>query len=282
MQPEPLISIIIPSYNAAVYLPETLASIQVQTDVAKEIIIIDDGSTDNTAEIIRQNFPNFCTYVYQENKGVSSARNLGLTYARGEFVIFFDADDKMCDGFLKERKNELNDNPAIDYVCGPVKAFPVEQPTSFGVAENVARELLTYNPTFSSCPSNYLIRRTALEKHRLRFNEHLSSTADRFFLIQLASLSKGHLIKAAPLFYRINANSMSNKFSKSLVEDNERYLKELSEHKLIPEFLKDEFLFKIQYILGLGFIRSGILLKGIKYAWNAFIKNPRNFINQIV
>jgi teichuronic acid biosynthesis glycosyltransferase TuaG len=277
-----MISVVIPCYNAAAFIKETLDSVIGQTGQDLEIIIIDDGSTDSSAAIIQSYSDRRIVYRYQQNQGVSAARNYGLELATGEFIVFFDADDKMSVGFLEERKNELNDNPAIDYVCGPVKAFPVEQPTSFGVAENVARELLTYNPTFSSCPSNYLIRRSALEKHRLRFNEHLSSTADRFFLIQLASLSKGHLIKAAPLFYRINENSMSNKFSKSLVEDNERYLKELSEHKLIPEFLKDEFLFKIQYILGLGFIRTGVVLKGIKYAWNAFIKNPRNFINQIV
>lgn len=277
-----MVSVIIPCYNAANFLKETLDSILVNGEEVSEIIIVDDGSKDATASVVKSYKDERIVYQFQNNKGVSSARNRGLALAKEELVIFFDADDKMSDGFLKTRAAVLIEKPGIDFCCGPVKTFPTEQKLSFGVAENVAETLLTYHPDFSSCPSNYLIRRSALIKNKVLFNEQLSSTADRFFLIQLAERSKGALIHEAPLLYRVDPGSMSNKLTRKLFEDNEQYLLELKKHKLIPESLAEKFFFRIHYILGLGFIRTGSYFKGIKYSLAALKQNPKLFINQIV
>ena len=277
-----MISVIIPCFNAEEFLKETLDSILSQQEEIEDIIVVDDGSTDQSASIVKSYNDSRIIYLHQPNKGVSVARNRGLTQAKGEFVVFFDADDKMTPDFLKERKKILIDNPDVDFCCGPVNVFPLQQKISFGIAENVSEVLLTYQPQYSSCPSNYLIRKSVLIEHQLFFNESLSSTADRFFLIQLAGKSKGKLIQNAPLLYRVTPNSMSGKLSKTLVKDNENYLLELIKNKLIPTSLEKTFLFRIQYILGLGFIRTGSYIKGMKYAMKAFSNDPKNFLNQII
>lgn len=90
-----MISIIIPCYNQAEFLPETLKYVQSQTYADFECIIVDDGSTDNSAEIVHSfmvNDPRFCL-VSKQNGGTATARNVGLKAASGDYVIFLDADD---------------------------------------------------------------------------------------------------------------------------------------------------------------------------------------------
>lgn len=276
-----MISVIIPCYNGEQYIAETLGSIIVQQQDL-EIIVVDDGSTDQSASIIKSFAESKIIYIFQSNRGVSAARNNGIKHAKGEYIIFFDADDKMPRGFLHARKKVLESNPDVGFCCGPVETFPSKRKLTYGIAENVAEGLLTYLPQYSSCPSNYMIRKSLLVNNNLSFNEQLSSTADRFFLIQLSNLAKGELINEAPLLYRISPDSMSNKITRKLIDDNERYLFQLQQNQLIPGAVKQEFLFKINYILGLGFIRTGEYFKGIKYIITAFIKNPTKFIKQII
>ncbi|MEA3512624.1 MAG: glycosyltransferase family A protein [Campylobacterota bacterium] len=86
------ISVIIPTYNRAGFLKKTIQSILNQTYKVNEIIIVDDGSTDTTKDILKQ-FENNIIYIYQNNSGVSSARNKGLKYAKNDWICFLDSDD---------------------------------------------------------------------------------------------------------------------------------------------------------------------------------------------
>ena len=88
----PIVSVIIPAYNCAKYLPEAIASVLEQTYDDYEIIVVDDGSTDNTREVITP-FLDRVRYFQQVNQGVSATRNRGIYLARGELVAFLDADD---------------------------------------------------------------------------------------------------------------------------------------------------------------------------------------------
>ena len=98
----PLISVVIPAYNAEQFLDETLESVLSQTYENWECIIVNDGSTDNTEEIAKK----WCEkdarfrYFYKENSGVSDTRNLGIKEARGEYIAFLDADDLYMPNFL--------------------------------------------------------------------------------------------------------------------------------------------------------------------------------------
>jgi glycosyltransferase involved in cell wall biosynthesis len=88
----PRVSVIIPTYNCSQYLPQAIDSVLNQTYKNQEIIVVDDGSIDNTSEIIKS-YLSKIRYVYQENQGVSEARNRGLYLAKGELIAFLDADD---------------------------------------------------------------------------------------------------------------------------------------------------------------------------------------------
>ncbi|MBL1211027.1 glycosyltransferase family A protein [Geminocystis sp. GBBB08] len=117
----PLISVIIPAFNAEKYLKEALESVIKQNYHPLEIILIDDGSTDNTAKIAKS-FQNI-KYIYQENSGHAIARNNGIKIAKGEFIAFLDADDLWTPNKLSLQINYLNEHPDINYVLGQQKIF---------------------------------------------------------------------------------------------------------------------------------------------------------------
>ena len=103
MKLQPLISVVIPAYNAGQFLDKTLESVLSQTYENWECIIVNDGSTDNTESVVKK----WCEkdarfrYFYKENSGASDTRNLGIKEARGEYIAFLDADDLYMPNFLK-------------------------------------------------------------------------------------------------------------------------------------------------------------------------------------
>ena len=113
------ISVIVPVYNAAKYLADTLGSIQSQTIKDIEILCIDDGSTDHSAEIIQEKQAQDprIKYEYQPNQGAGAARNRGIENARGEFIAFMDADDSYPNIYALERLYmAAKENNAL--ICG--------------------------------------------------------------------------------------------------------------------------------------------------------------------
>lgn len=103
------VSVIIPTFNRAHVLARALDSILAQNhdtaEIEMDIIVVDDGSTDDTAELIKQSYPEV-NYHYQENKGVSAARNLGIENTKGEWIALLDSDDEWLPGKL-ERQFEV-------------------------------------------------------------------------------------------------------------------------------------------------------------------------------
>ena len=115
------VSVIIPSYNAAKYLPEALESILNQTRKADEIILIDDGSTDNTEQLI-SSYPEVI-YFKQENSGTAAALNEGIKKSSGDILAFLDADDIWMPDKINLQLNALQQNPAIDMIFGWIEQF---------------------------------------------------------------------------------------------------------------------------------------------------------------
>ena len=114
----PEVSVIIPAYNHGRYLSQAIQSVQEQTYRDFEIIVVDDGSTDNTRDVV-VSFGHSVTYIRQENSGPSSARNSGIRAARGQYVAFLDADDRWEAAFLERMVAALHAHPAAGAVyCG--------------------------------------------------------------------------------------------------------------------------------------------------------------------
>jgi glycosyltransferase involved in cell wall biosynthesis len=114
---EPLVSVTIPTYNSGKYLEETIASILRQSYDNIEIIIVDDGSTDNTSDIIKKFDTHKIKYMYQENSGSpSNPRNVALRNALGDLICLFDSDDVMAANKLEYSVNIFNKEPNVDFV----------------------------------------------------------------------------------------------------------------------------------------------------------------------
>ncbi|GAA4321036.1 glycosyltransferase [Pontixanthobacter gangjinensis] len=114
-----MISIIIATYNCVDSISETINSVINQNSNNWELIIIDDGSSDNTDILIKRTFSqNNIRYYYQDNKGVSAARNYGVEVASGEYIMFLDADDKLFDNAIKDFSDLINSENETGIVSG--------------------------------------------------------------------------------------------------------------------------------------------------------------------
>ncbi|MEO9965296.1 MAG: glycosyltransferase family A protein [Reichenbachiella sp.] len=116
----PLVSVIIPVYNGEKYIEESIQSVISQTYTNTEIIVVDDGSTDNTAFLVKK-FP--VQYYYQENQGQSAALNFGISKSTGTFLSFNDADDLWTEGKLEDQMNRFKEISDLEASFGLVKQF---------------------------------------------------------------------------------------------------------------------------------------------------------------
>ncbi|MHC5083841.1 MAG: glycosyltransferase family 2 protein, partial [Planctomycetota bacterium] len=111
------ISVVIPAYNAEATVARAINSVLAQTRPADEIIVVDDGSTDNTAEVVRS-FGEAVIFIQQENAGVSVARNKGIETATGDWIAFLDSDDEFLPDKLKLQCDHLVRNPDLRWTTG--------------------------------------------------------------------------------------------------------------------------------------------------------------------
>jgi glycosyltransferase involved in cell wall biosynthesis len=112
---KPLVSVIIPTFNNAQYVGHAIKSALNQTFQDFEIIVIDDGSTDQTDNAIKE-FAEYITYIKQKNQGPAAARNAGIRIARGKYIVFLDSDDEFLPEKLSSQQKYLESNPNIDLV----------------------------------------------------------------------------------------------------------------------------------------------------------------------
>lgn len=191
MSSNPKVTVIIPSYNYALYLPESIGSVINQTYENLECIVIDDGSADNTKEVVEQISAkdNRVKYYRQSNSGPTVARNYGLKLASGEFIQFLDADDLIEKSKLEKQIAIFNKNIDVDIVYSGVKYFDSSNPSKLfdnmdlksgpwmknlsGSGDIMIMELLSRNIMVISSP---LVRKSVFEKfgnmnELLQYNE---------------------------------------------------------------------------------------------------------------
>ena len=194
MQTDPLFSIIVPCFNAGKYITKLLTSVLEQTFNDWELILIDDGSTDETSSICMrlQAVDKRVNYVYQKNAGVSNARNHGLSIALGKYVTFVDADDWIEKDFLESFKS----NYLADInVCGYQEIFPSGEIREKKFVDKVlysTQPLQTYTVrnSFFRTPWAVVFNRQFLAINELRFQERLSWGEDTMFMLQVVRKAK--------------------------------------------------------------------------------------------
>lgn len=174
MKDFPLVSVIIPMYNASRYIEETIQSVLDQTWSNIEIIVVDDGSTDNSYNIVSDINSNKIRLFHQENQGAPVARNFGFSQSKGDYIQYLDADDLLSPNKIEDQLQLLLCN---DTCCVSFCPFVVYQDNQeMNMWENVSKTSHTYTSGFdflvdlwtyylpSYVPACYLLPRTLIEK----------------------------------------------------------------------------------------------------------------------
>lgn len=217
------ISIIIPVYNAEKYLSQCIESILNQLYSNFEIILINDGSTDNSS-ILCEEYSQKDTrirYYKQRNKGVSSARNLGIKHAIGKWIIFVDADDKLLSNTLLNIC-KITTNINVDFICGGYdylvnnKIQPVTSALKYSDCSKSKEDGISQmyrNEFWAWFICSKVFRRSIIEYNQLLFNESIYFGEDRLFILEyLCRIKQNVYFTSTPLYiYRIHAESVQGK-----------------------------------------------------------------------
>ena len=272
-----LITVIIPCYNAQDFIERTINSVLNQTYDKLELIIVDDGSIDNCKNIISKINSDKLTYFYQKNAGVSAARNKGLSLAKGDYILFLDADDLIVDNFIENRFSFLTENDRFNACCSIIHTIDINDNLISNSYSNISNieELLTFEDKKFSCPSGYLFKTSSLTENNLSFNINLSSSADRYFLLEYFNFNKIGFVNDSPLLYRIISSSMSNNLTNSLIVDQIKYLELLSLSHYIPNKIKNQILSRTCYTLSASFYHLNVKKKALLYLVKAFYLSPK-------
>ncbi len=159
-----LVSVIIPTFNRAHLIRETIASVLKQTYQNFEIIIVDDGSTDNTAEVVKSYSDPRISYFYQPNSGLpAKARNTGLARASGEFIAFLDSDDIWFPRKIERQLAEFAKNPELLGIATNVLLFPGPRKISSRLPHDSRLNFKTLLKGSFLYNSSFLIRRSIIE-----------------------------------------------------------------------------------------------------------------------
>ncbi|WP_340153603.1 glycosyltransferase family 2 protein [uncultured Marivirga sp.] len=205
-----MISIILPFFNSEKYLKDAISSVLLQTVDHWELILVNDGSTDNSKSIALSFDDERIRYFEQQNKGVSSARNLGLANMKGNVFCFLDSDDMFTSNSLESRFRLLEDNKNLSFVDGVV----------LRKNENLTQTLHKWVPAFQGNPLRDLVKLTGKSFLGLTwmvrrepsikyfFNEKLTHCEDLYFYMKIAGRNRQYsFTNDTILYYRSSANS---------------------------------------------------------------------------
>jgi glycosyltransferase involved in cell wall biosynthesis len=226
----PLVSVVIPTYNYGHYICETIESVLGQTYSPIEIIIVDDGSTDDTKERLAA-YGDRVRGIHQQNRGLSAARNTGIQAARGEFVALLDSDDLWLPDKLERQVAAAVAQPDIGLVAterfsidetGRRLDYVAESCSRGGLNEFTVRDLLEF-PAFS--PSSVLARRDCLLAVG-GFNEGLQGVEDMDMWVRIAARFRVVRLHATLTAQRFHSKSMSHQ-ADSMLRNHQKAIAQL-------------------------------------------------------
>ena len=242
----PKVTIIVPVYNAEKFLKDCLDSIKVQSFRDFEVILVDDGSTDNSLEILvsYRNGDNRFLLFQQSHRGVSAARNTGLKYAAGDYVCFADADDQLGPSFLEDLYCAIGEK--ADSSMGGFKKIDMLSQDECEIIpqnkiETLEENLLGFYEANKTDWQRYIWNRmfkmSVIRNKNLRFQEDIFYKEDGMFLVQYLCASNGMVgcvDKVLYYYYRNTTGAMS----KTWLTFDEKIITNLYAHRLIIEELK--------------------------------------------
>ena len=230
---QPSFSIIIPVYNAGKYLLKTLESVKDQGFTDFEVLLVDDGSTDNSAEICSAfvNKDSRFTLYQKPNGGVCSARNFGIERAKGKYIIFIDSDDVIENALLEDVLQKLTDSNAdillfgmqfdIEKQGGIVRSYQKTcEDSEFDITELAKYYRVLYENNYITSMCNRVTKLSLIQEHDLRFDESITNYEDMAFSLEcLRYAQKVSVLHKSYYHYILHEEpGMSRKYKERLTE----------------------------------------------------------------
>ena len=272
----PKVSVIIPTYNRASYICETIDSVLDQTFTDYEIIVVDDGSTDNTKEIVSLHIEKYSKkirYFYQENRGEAGARNTGIKESKGEYIAFLDSDDIWHREKLEKQIKALEGSDVSLVYCsmyiikdGYVN-YKKRKPSS--PALNFHDLLLGGK----SIPMTGLVKKNDLDKVGL-FDESIKLACDYDMWLRFSMKYKIKFMNEPLAFYRRHASNISRDLGAVKICGIKIFNKMLSNNTGIPKKLLKSKLSREYYGLGKIYYDKGEFKSAILQVYNAIVSFP--------
>lgn len=219
----PTFDVIIPAYNAAHFLPSALDSVIAQTYTDWRILLVDDGSKDNTPELIagyKEQLGDKLVYIRQANAGLPAARNAAIRHGASEFIALLDADDIWLPRRLESTLQRFRESPGAGLAYGFVsridatgKLLDTFDRRSTHAEGRIARYIYMRSLDLP-CPT-LTYRRSCLDQVGL-FDETLRASEDRDLCIRVAAVSEVVLVQEVIALYRLSAQSMSTDLNRML------------------------------------------------------------------
>ncbi|MDH1603612.1 MULTISPECIES: glycosyltransferase family 2 protein [unclassified Empedobacter] len=276
-----LISIIIPIYKVEAYLRNCLESIRNQTYTNFEVLLINDGSPDNSEQIcleFEQKDTRF-NYFYKENGGVSSARNLGLEKAVGKWVVFVDSDDTVEKNYLNDFVLNINDDKSL-VLQDFIKKMDNELIFGFQGYENITLNLpndlnilLNNYKLTQGYLWNKIFNKDLIINNKLRFNDNLNFCEDEiFYLKYIEFINEINIISKSNYIYNIRRESLS-----FTIPSFEEYLIYINEFQYFLVYLKNNISSSDYY----RYVQKKINYN-FNYIFNTIILKNKNLSNNIL
>jgi glycosyltransferase involved in cell wall biosynthesis len=282
--PTPLVSVIVPAWNAARFIADTIRSVQQQTYTNWELIIVNDGSTDDTAKIIAGLNDPRIQLINQANAGVSAARNHGISAAKGELIAFLDADDLFDPKNLEEKVNLFFTRPEIDFVFSDClladENGTITGPAPKGKAEKLLENILLWNGEVIPAPCSNLVVRSKCFDEGVRFDAEFSTAADQDLTLQLCGRYNGFYLAKTLVIYRVLGNSMSRNIA-VMEKDHIGVYRKAARNGLFasPGFRRRCFSNLYLILAGSWWVNGGNKKRGLYFLLKSFFTWPRQLPN---
>lgn len=214
-----MVSIIIPVYNGENFIRDSIESLLNQTYKNIEIIVVDDGSTDKTAEIVKTF--EVVRYIYQVNKGPSASRNLGMSLAKGKYIAFLDADDLYEPEKLQKQVEILEKNDNVDIIYTDMKLvdknlhFRKIIKSDYVIEDQKSFHAMLLFRQIVPIPPSIMIRRKCYDDG-IRYNVNLVNAEDYEFIIKLAERYKFEYLQESLYIYRRHEGNLTNQHEKQI------------------------------------------------------------------
>lgn len=288
MKNSPKVTVIVPTHNHAHFLPDCLSSIKAQTYDDYEVIVVNNGSTDDTEEVVRRLAWDKLKYHYQKDTGsVAGPRNTGIRLASGEFAAFLDSDDSWHERKLEKVMAVLEENKGIDIISHPLvfmRQGKKNKIITVGPLEkDMFASLLIDNRLLGSAT---VVRRSVIAGvGGFDPRKEFVHVEDYDAWLNIASQGKKFYFLKEPLgTYRVHASNLSSDFKTVLLNEKnvvDKHFKNFKGRRLRKLFLYRDRICLIYSKMGIQYFFRKKYLDSFVYISKALFLNPLNFFKNI-